>query len=115
MDEKDHFGEKLRLKELGEEDRYFGARDREAIASLKAHQATEQEHVLRERSRGRCPQCGEPLSERSVHGVTMLECALCQGIWLNKDQLQAVAHPSGSEWLETFLRGLGWWRSFNRN
>jgi hypothetical protein len=37
MDEKDHLGEKLRLKELWEEDRYFGERDREALATLKAH------------------------------------------------------------------------------
>ena len=70
MDEKDHLGEKLRLKELGEEDRYFGERDREALSHLKAHQAAEQEHVLREQSRGRCPHCGALLHERSVHSVT---------------------------------------------
>ena len=115
MDEKDHLGEKLRLKELGEEDRYFGERDREVLSHLKARQAAEQEHVLREQSRGRCPQCGEPLYECSVHGVTILECLSCQGVWLNKDKLPVIAHPSGSEWFETFLRGLGWWRTFKRN
>jgi ribosomal protein L37AE/L43A len=82
---------------------------------LKERQAAAQEHVIREQSHGRCPQCGEPLHERTIHGVTALECVPCQGIWLNKDQLPTMTHPSGSEWLETFLRGLGWWRSFNRN
>jgi ribosomal protein L37AE/L43A len=115
MDNRDHLGEKLRLKELADEDRYFGERDREALASLKARQAAAEELVLRERSRGRCPRCGEPLLLRSVHDATILECQPCQGIWLHKDQLPVMTHPSGREWLDTFLRGLGWWRTFNRN
>ncbi len=115
MDNKDHLGEKLRLKELADEDRYFGERDREALASLKARLAAQEEHVVRERSRGRCPYCGEPLLQRSIHGATILECQPCHGIWLHKDQLPVMTHASGSAWLETFLRGLGWWRTFNRN
>ena len=39
MDEKDHLGEKLKLKERAEEDRYFAERDRELIAKLKQAQA----------------------------------------------------------------------------
>ena len=113
MDQKDQLGEKLRLKELGDEDRYFGARDREALASVKARQATTQEQAIRAQSQGRCPQWGAPLHERAVHGVTMLECVPCQGIWLNKDNLPTIAPPSGGAWFETFLRGLGWWRPFH--
>jgi hypothetical protein len=113
MDEKDHLGEKLRLKELADEDRYFGERDREALTTLRARQAAAEEHLLREHSRGRCPHCGEPLLARSVHGAAILECLPCHGMWLHRDQLPQMAHPNGSEWLETLLRGLGWWRTFN--
>ena len=115
MDNKDHLSEKLRLKEMADEDRYFGERDRELLARLKARHAAEEEHLTREQSHGRCPRCGERLQQRSVHGATILECQPCQGIWLHKDQLLVMSHPEGSAWLETFLRSLGWWRSFHRN
>lgn len=113
MDQRDHLGEKLHLKELGDEDRYFGERDREALAHLKAQQVEERERVVREQSRGRCPQCGEPVHERTIQGVTMLECTPCEGIWLNKDRLPTITHFGTGAWFETFLRGLGWWRPFN--
>lgn len=35
MDEKDHLGEKIRLKERAEEDLYFARRDQELLAKLK--------------------------------------------------------------------------------
>ena len=115
MDNKDHLSEKLRLKEMADEDRYFGKLDRELLAGLKARQAAAEEHRVREHSHGRCPHCGELLQQRTIHGATILECQPCEGIWLHKDQMPVMTHPSGTEWLETFLRGLGWWRSFNRN
>lgn len=110
MDNNDHLGEKLRLKELVDEDRYFGEHDRERLAIVKAQQATEQEEVLREQSRGRCPQCGEHLHARPTQSETILECSSCQGVWAHVDTLPAV--EKRSEWLATFLRGLGWWRTF---
>lgn len=115
MDNKDRLGEKLRLKEMADEDRYFGERDRELLAGLQARQAAAEEHRAREHSHGRCPHCGEHLQQRTIHGATIRECQPCQGIWLHKDQLPVMTHSGGSEWLETFLRGLGWWRTFDRN
>ena len=61
-DDKDRLGEKLHQKEKAEEDRYFAERDRELIAKLKQAQAAEQEAMIRELARSRCPQCG-PRSE----------------------------------------------------
>jgi len=113
MDNKDHLGEKLRLKELADEDRYFGERDREILVSLKARQAAEQEGARCEQSRGRCPQCGNPLSVQSVYDKTTLECLLCQGVWLHADKRPTVVNSS--TWFVTFLQGLGWWRTFNRH
>jgi hypothetical protein len=106
MDEKDHLGEKMRLKERAEEDRYFAERDRELIAKLKQAQAAEQERTIRELARSRCPHCGERLCQRLVHGVIIEECPTCQGIWLDKAKLRVVSPRRGEEWIGQFLEGL---------
>jgi ribosomal protein L37AE/L43A len=106
MDEKDHLGEKMRLRERAEEDRYFAERDRELIAKLKQAQAAEQEKTIRELARFRCPQCGERLNQRVFHGVLIDECPACQGLWLNKTKLESVVKQSGEEWVGNFLEGL---------
>ena len=106
MDEKDHLGEKLRLKERAEEDRYFAERDRELIAKLKQAQAAEQEAMIRELARSRCPQCGERLRQRPSQGGMITECPTCQGMWLDKARLQVVSQRGGEKWVESFLEGL---------
>jgi hypothetical protein len=106
MDEKDHLGEKMRLKERAEEDRYFAERDRELIAKLKQAQTAEQEKAIRELARARCPQCGERLRQRLFHGVMIEECPICQGIWLNQAKLTEVSRHRGEEWMSSFLAGL---------
>ncbi|MBI3301106.1 MAG: zf-TFIIB domain-containing protein [Deltaproteobacteria bacterium] len=106
MDEKDHLGEKMRLKERAEEDRYFAERDRELLAKLKQAQEAEQEKTIRELARARCPQCGERLRQRPFHGVMIEECPPCQGIWLNQAKLALLSRHGGEEWIGTFLEGL---------
>lgn len=106
MNEKDRLGTKLREKERAEEDRYFAERDRELIAKLKQAHEAEQEKTVRELARFRCPRCGERLSQRLFHGVTIDECPTCQGIWLDKGELEAVSRQRGEEWIRSFLEGL---------
>ena len=106
MDEKDHLGEKMRLKERAEEDRYFAECDRELIAKLRQVQAADQEKMIRELACSSCPQCGERLNHRLVHGVTIDECPTCQGMWLTKAKLEAVSRRGGEEWVGSFLEGL---------
>ncbi len=94
MDEKDSLGEKMRLKERAEEDRYFAERDRELIAQLKHVQEAEHEKMVRELARGRCPQCGERLRRRPIHGsgASWKDSA----VWWNpqEDKLQALLPTS---------------------
>lgn len=96
----------MRLREQAEEDRYFAERDRELLAKLKQAQIAEQEKTIRELARSRCPQCGERLSQRTVHGVTINECSTCQGIWLDKAKLGAASQRRGEGWMENFLEGM---------
>jgi predicted Zn-ribbon and HTH transcriptional regulator len=106
MDEKDHLGEKMRLKERAEEDRYFAERDRELIAKLKQAQEAEQEKTIRELAHARCPHCGERLRQRPLHEVMVEECPSCQGVWLDKTKLTDVSRSRGKEWTANFLEGL---------
>lgn len=107
MDEKDSLGEKMRLKERAEEDRYFAERDRELIAQLKHAQEAEHEKMVRELVHGRCPQCGERLRQRPIHGELIDECPSCRGIWLTQAKLEVLSHGGGGEWIGSFLAGLG--------
>jgi Zn-finger nucleic acid-binding protein len=105
MSERDPLGEKIRLKERAEEDQYFAQRDRELIEKIKHTREVEHESVIREFARARCPQCGERLRQRSVHGEMIDECPSCQGIWLPKTKLDLVAQQGG-EWMRKFAAGL---------
>src|SRR5262249_56223977 len=69
-DAKDRLGERLREKQKGEEDRYFSAKEREAIARLKVRKEAD---VVPE-ARGHCPRCGAKLTATKVHGVEVLQC-----------------------------------------
>ena len=106
MNTKDHLVEKLRLKERAEEDQYFAERDRNLITKLKQEQAANQENTIRELAHGRCPQCGVRLVAHTIHEVAIEECPECQGIWLSKGKLGAVAQRGGEPWAARFLEGL---------
>lgn len=42
-----------------------------------------------------CPKClGVALVERMHSGVLIHECPCCSGIWLNKGELNRIAHPA---------------------
>lgn len=100
MSERDPLGEKIRMEERAEEDQYFVARDRELVAKLKHQQEAEQEEIVRELTRERCPECGERLHPHPIHGGVIRECHTCHGAWLSRTQMEMVAQQ----------QGLGWWK-----
>lgn len=38
----------------------------------------------------KCPKCGAPLAEFAVGEVTVDKCAGCDGIWLDKGEIEAI-------------------------
>ena len=44
----------------------------------------------------KCPKCPDhpPMHEEEVEGVHVHACKVCGGIWLNKGELNALAHPA---------------------
>lgn len=104
MDEKDRLSEKLREKEKAEEDRYFAERDRELLAKLKQKQTGTEEATLRQQALMRCPKCGEKLVSLQHHEVTVEECPSCQGMWLDRGELEILAQRENESWLARFIR-----------
>lgn len=103
MSERDPLGEKIRMKERAEEDQYFAARDRELMAKLKHQQETEQEEIVREITRGRCPECGDRLQPHPAQGGIIHECPTCHGAWLSRTQMEMIVQQRRPGWTEKFL------------
>ena len=85
-DEKDHFGETMRLVERAKEDIYFAERERELIAKLKA----KLQPVVGQKSKLRCPKCPGELETYTFEGFILDRCRGCGGIWMDKGELEGV-------------------------
>jgi len=100
-DEKDRFGETMRLMERAQEDIYFAKRDQELIAKLKAKllPATKQESKLR------CPKCPSELETYTFEGYILDRCRSCGGIWMDQGELEGVIRKITrgplSAWIDT--------------
>lgn len=85
-DEKDRFGETMKLMERAKEDIYFAERDRELIEKLKG----QLEKVHKTGSNFRCPKCPGLLETYSFQGFILDRCHDCGGIWMDKGELEGV-------------------------
>ena len=102
-DEKDRFGETMKLVERAKEDIYFAQRDRELIKKLKAQlqKAEDQESKLR------CPKCRGLLETYTFQEFVLDRCQNCGGIWMDKGELEGiirkVARGPLSHWLDKLI------------
>ena len=85
-DEKDKFGETMKLVERAKEDIYFAERDRELIDKIKA----QLQKVEKTSSRINCPKCPGELETYSFQGFILDRCHNCGGIWMDKGELEAI-------------------------
>jgi hypothetical protein len=104
VDEKDRLGNKLRDKEKGQEDEYFARRDRELVAKLRAQKDEDAQATFRQAVKMRCPKCGIDLDSRTQHGVNVEHCPKCDGIWLDRGELEALAGFESEGWISRWLR-----------
>jgi tRNA(Ile2) C34 agmatinyltransferase TiaS len=96
-DEKDRFGEAMKLAERAKEDIYFAEHDRELIEKIKAQlqRADKQESL-------HCPKCPGSLESYTFQGFALERCQNCGGIWMDKGELEGI--------VRTVTRGpLGAW------
>jgi hypothetical protein len=85
-DEKDRFGETMKLLERAKEDIYFAERDRETIEKLRA----ELKKVEKQDAGLRCPKCTGLLESYTFQGFILDRCRNCEGIWMDKGELEGV-------------------------
>jgi hypothetical protein len=85
-EEKDKFGETLKLLERAKEDIYFAQRDRELIEKLRK-QLKKVENTPNELH---CPSCPGLLETYTFQGFVLDRCQNCGGIWMDKGELEGV-------------------------
>ncbi|HYA30180.1 MAG TPA: zf-TFIIB domain-containing protein [Acidobacteriota bacterium] len=99
-DEKDKFGETMKLVERAQEDIYFAERERDLIAKLKG----KLQKVAKAAVHLRCPKCPGQLETYTFQGYVLDRCDQCGGIWMDKGELEGVVRkvsrgPLG-EWMD---------------
>lgn len=105
IDEKDRLGSKLREREKAAEDIYIAQREQNLLKEMREKAAAEQEAQARAVAHMRCPKCGTTLHHREWHGVQVEECGDCQGVWLDKGELEEIAGREDKEsWIARWLR-----------
>lgn len=99
--EKDRFGETMRLVERAKEDIYFAERDRELLEQLRSRlqRATPVE------VHHQCPKCPGRLESYTFEGIALDRCHECGGIWLDRGELETIVRkisrgPLGA-WFDT--------------
>jgi hypothetical protein len=102
-DTKDRLGDKLRSAERAREDEYFERRDRELLAKARGQEGDEQEETLRQIARMRCPKDGRALDSIRLHGVNVERCPQCNGMWLDRGELEAIAGTESGGWIARVL------------
>jgi len=99
--EKDRFGETMRLLERAKEDIYFAERDREILEKLRAELRKVEKS---EAAPPACPKCPGKLESYTFYGFALDRCTQCGGIWMDKGEMEAIVRkinrgPLGA-WLD---------------
>jgi uncharacterized protein len=74
------------------ENEYFVREHAELIKQQRARLDAERAERERVVHYMKCPKCGHDLAEREFHHVRVDECANCNGMWLDRGELQMLSH-----------------------
>ena len=79
------------------EDEYFAKLNAELIKERRAALDSARAQTERKSHFMKCPKCGGDLKEIEHHQVKVDQCADCNGVWLDKGELELLehAHESG--------------------
>lgn len=101
-DQKDRFGEKLKLVERAREDIYFSERDRELIEKLKARLKRVEKPEGKEPPLA-CPKCQGTLESYVFMEIFLDRCQACGGLWLDKGELDGILKKIQRDPLSSFV------------
>lgn len=107
MDPKDPLGEKLRDKGKANEDLYIAQMERERLERRKQAAAAAAGATGATGGAGACPRDGSLLVLKTEHGVSVDICPTCDGVWLDKGELEAIVkyenEPGATRWVRSLL------------
>lgn len=82
------------IKPSEREDEYFARQELERRRKLAEEQRARLQQEEREKARAlhfmKCPKCGMQLEEIEFGGVRIDKCFGCEGVWLDKGELESV-------------------------
>jgi transposase-like protein len=85
------------------EDAYFHEKDRDMLAKrrieLDAHRSDSANGKIN------CPRCGSDMTEVSIEQVKVDRCAGCEGIFLDKRELELLTHSKSEGFFKRFFAG----------
>jgi Zn-finger nucleic acid-binding protein len=95
-------GEKPQFDEHANEDSYFAAKEHELVEDMKFefHKA---EAARRDAQMVTCPKCSGKFAQYRFMGFDLERCESCEGIWLNKGELQGILRQQARGPLGVFL------------
>jgi Zn-finger nucleic acid-binding protein len=112
--EKDSIRDDLKKEGYSKEEEYFYRENREHIErrrkeleEKRAEREAENQKLLRLM---RCPKCGQTMEEVNHLGIRMSRCVGCQGLFLDRDEMETLVKSRGHQ---VFLHSL-WKRIQNR-
>jgi len=85
-EEKDRFGDTMRLIERAKEDMYFAERDRELLEKFRG----QLQKVDKTGGELRCPKCSGRLESYTFEGFLLDRCHECGGVWMDRGEAEAV-------------------------
>lgn len=100
------------------EERWFQEKDRELIERLKREreqrikeEEAREAETVREKLKAehwmRCPKCGHELKEKSLRGIKIDVCTLCEGIFFDRGELETLLLSHQAERRGFFRRLIG--------
>jgi len=95
-------GETPEFDERANEDGYFAAKEHELIEDMRLefHKA---QALRRESEMATCPKCSGKFQKYALLGCIVELCENCQGVWLNKGELDSILRQQARGPLAVFL------------
>jgi uncharacterized protein len=87
------------------EDEYFVKQDADLIKEQRARLDAERARAERRSHFMKCPKCGADLAEVEFHHMKIDRCAECEGIWLDKGEMEMLEHVDQSA-VRGFIRSM---------
>jgi DnaJ-class molecular chaperone len=95
-------GDKPQFDEHANEDSYFAVRQHDLIEDIRSEYRKE-ETARRAAQMAICPKCSGKFAKYQILGFEVERCESCEGIWLNKGELQGILRQQSRGPLGVFL------------